>query len=240
LTPSVVAALRSGYGLGSLRDDLFGGVTAAVVALPLALALGVASGAGPMAGLYGAIATGFFAAFFGGTPAQITGPTGPMTVVMGAIVASHSQSLAEAFTIVMLGGLLQILFGMLRAGKYVSYTPASVVSGFMTGVGIIIMIIQSLPLIGSEPPSGGVLGTFDGWASLSLDAIDRQAMLLATGALLLLALWPRRLARLLPAPLAVLVLATAIATLGGFEVPVIGPVPSGLPELVRPTLITTS
>jgi hypothetical protein len=78
LTPSAVAALRSGYSPGSLRDDLFGGVTAAVVALPLALALGVASGAGPMAGLYGAIATGFFASLFGGTPAQITGPTGPM------------------------------------------------------------------------------------------------------------------------------------------------------------------
>ncbi len=89
--------------LNNLRGDIFGGLTAAVVALPLALAFGVASGAGPIAGLYGAIAVGFFAAVFGGTPAQISGPTGPMTVVMAGIIILYAQSPAQAFTIVMLG-----------------------------------------------------------------------------------------------------------------------------------------
>ena len=129
----------------SITGDVFGGLTAAVVALPLALAFGVASGIGPIAGLYGAIAVGFFAAIFGGTATQVSGPTGPMTVVMAAIVAEHAGNLTEAFTIVFLGGILQILFGVLKLGRFVSYTPYSVVSGFMSGIGIIIIIIQILP-----------------------------------------------------------------------------------------------
>src|SRR5690606_18332628 len=126
--PSIITAVRSGYDLDRLRGDIFGGITAAVIALPLALAFGVASGAGAIAGLYGAIAVGFFAAVFGGTPSQVSGPTGPMTVVMGAIVAMHATNLAEAFTVVMLGGLIQIGFGLTRIGKYIAYTPYSVVS----------------------------------------------------------------------------------------------------------------
>jgi len=152
--PNIVGTLKSGYGAEKLRHDVFGGLTAAVVALPLALAFGVASGAGPIAGLYGAIAVGFFAAVFGGTPAQVSGPTGPMTVVMAAVIASHAQNLPEAFTIVMLGGLLQIAFGVLRVGKYIVYTPYSVVSGFMTGIGVIIMIIQTLPFLGLPTSEG--------------------------------------------------------------------------------------
>src|SRR5690606_40582614 len=115
-SPSIVGTLRSGYGMHVLRGDLFGGITAAVVALPLALAFGVASGAGPIAGLYGAIALGFFASVFGGTPSQVSGPTGPMTVVMAAVIATTATSISEAFTVVVLGGLLQMLFGVMRVG----------------------------------------------------------------------------------------------------------------------------
>jgi len=148
-------------GIRSISGDLYGGITAAVVALPLALAFGVASGVGPIAGLYGAIAVGFFASVFGGTPAQVSGPTGPMTVVMGAIVAEHASSLPEAFAIVFLGGVLQILFGFLRVGRYVSYTPYSVVSGFMSGIGVIIILIQTLQSLGvlDELPDEHVVST---------------------------------------------------------------------------------
>jgi SulP family sulfate permease len=236
LTPTLVGVMRRGYGLAALRHDLFGGLTAAVIALPLALAFGVASGAGPIAGLYGAIATGFFAALFGGTPSQITGPTGPMTVVMAAIVASHADSLSEAFTIVMLGGVLQIVFGMLRAGKYVAYTPASVVSGFMTGVGLIIIILQSLPFVGLPSPAGGVPGTLSEWSAVDATAVNGPAFALSAASLLALIFWPQWLARIIPAPLGVLVIATAVAasTLPGL--PSIGEVPTGLPSLVLPTL----
>jgi SulP family sulfate permease len=236
LKPSLVDTFRSGYGASALRNDLFGGLTAAVVALPLALAFGVASGAGPIAGLYGAIATGFFASLFGGTPAQISGPTGPMTVVMGAVIAMHSSSLAEAFTIVMLGGTLQILFGVLQTGRYVSYTPASVVSGFMTGVGLIIIVIQSLPFFGLPSASDGVVGTLASWSGVAFGDINWAAFSVAGGSLVLLIVWPSRLARLVPSPLGVLVLATALSALAFSSLPVIGPVPTGLPEIVLPRL----
>ena len=115
----------------SLPGDVLGGVTAAVVAL----AFGIAAGLGPAAGVYGAISVGFFTAVFGGTRSLISGPTGSMTVAMAVIVAAHADNIAEAFTIVIMAGLIQMVFGLLRLGQYVTYTPYSVISGFMTGVG---------------------------------------------------------------------------------------------------------
>lgn len=234
LTPTVIGTLRSGYGARSFRDDLFGGTTAAVIALPLALAFGVASGAGPVAGLYGAIATGFFASLFGGTSAQVSGPTGPMTVVMGAVVASHAGSLPEAFTIVTLGGALQMLFGFLRLGKYVAYTPVSVVSGFMTGIGAIIIIIQILPFIGLPTSTHGVSGTLQILANLRIETINVRAVVFSIVALLLIVNWPKRLARFAPAPLGVLIIGTIVSLFAFQDLPVIGVVPSGFPELVVP------
>jgi len=104
------------YSLFHLRGDLFGGLTAGVVALPLALAFGVASGAGAIAGLYGAIALGFFAALLGGTPSQVSGPTGPMTVITAAAVAGFPGDLQAVFTVVLIAGALQIVFGAIKAG----------------------------------------------------------------------------------------------------------------------------
>ena len=124
------------------RGDVFGGTTAAIVALPLALAFGVASGAGPTAGLYGAIFVGFFAALFGGTPTQVSGPTGPMTVVITTVVASlvaryPDTGLAMAFTVVMMGGVLQVIFGLMRLGQYITLLPYTVISGFIAVRGLV-------------------------------------------------------------------------------------------------------
>ena len=132
----------------SLRGDVFGGITTAVVALPLALAFGVSSGAGALAGLYGAIFAGACAALTGGTRAQVTGPTGPMTVVMALVIIHFEGHLPSAFAVVILAGLLQILFGKLGIGRYIKLVPQSVVSGFMSGIGIIIIILQLPPLFG--------------------------------------------------------------------------------------------
>ncbi len=140
------------YDLATLRGDILGGITAAVVSLPVALAFGLAvfgPEEGPAAGMYGAISVGFFAAVFGGTRALISGPTGSMTVAMAVIVASHADNIAEAFTIVIMAGLMQMLFGLLRIGRYVTYTPYSVISGFMSGVGVIIILVQILPFLGA-------------------------------------------------------------------------------------------
>ncbi len=229
-------AVTARYGFQSLRGDLFGGVTAAVIALPLALAFGVASGAGAVAGLYGAIAVGFFAAVFGGTPSQVSGPTGPMTVVMGAVVATHAGALPEAFAIVVLGGLLQIAFGLVRVGKYITYTPYSVISGFMTGIGVIIMIVQVLPFVGQSTAPGGVIGALEALAKLDPASLDYRVVALAAGALALVIFWPKRLQRYLPAPLAALIMGTVVASFFLQSAPVIGEVPKGLPSVIIPSI----
>jgi len=234
--PTVVGTLRSGYGLDRLRGDVFGGITAAVIALPLALAFGVASGAGAIAGLYGAIALGFFASAFGGTPSQVSGPTGPMTVVMAAIIATHATSIAEAFTVVMIGGVIQIALGMVRVGKYIAYTPYSVVSGFMTGIGVIIMILQILPFIGEPTSAQGVLGTLEALRHPGELSFDPATAALAGVCLIALIFWPAALQKVIPGPLAVLVLGTLAAAFLVEGAPVIGDVPTGLPSLITPTL----
>jgi len=155
----------NGLHFNNLRGDIYGGLTAAVVALPLAMAMGVASGAGPIAGMYGAIFVGFFAALFGGTPAQVSGPTGPMTVVMAVIFTQYTsmfpdnpaQGAALAFTVVMLGGLFQIVFGLMKLGKYIELVPHPVVSGFMGGIGVIIILLQFGPLLGQATESKPLL-----------------------------------------------------------------------------------
>jgi len=142
----------------NIKGDVLGGLTAGIVALPLALAFGVSSGLGPSAGLYGAIFLSFFAALFGGTPTQISGPTAPMTAVSMVVIASilsvHNGSIAQALPYILgvflLSGLFQIALGLMGVGKYIKYIPYPVVSGFMTAIGVIILITQILPVVGYD------------------------------------------------------------------------------------------
>ncbi len=225
----------------NLRGDLFGGVTAAIVSLPLALAFGVASGAGPAAGLYGAVLVGLFAALFGGTPTLISEPTGPMTVVMAAVittlVASDPENgLAMAFTVVMLAGLFQIAFGLLRLGKFITLMPYSVISGFMSGIGVILIILQIAPFLGQPSPVGGVLGTLGSLPQLARQAVPSE-MLLGGLTLAILFLFPQRWKRVVPPELVALVLGTAVALLlfSQADLRQIGHIPTGLPQLQWPT-----
>lgn len=151
--------MKNLFNFKHFRGDLFGGITAGIVALPLALAFGVSSGLGPSAGLYGAIFVSFFAALFGGTNTQISGPTAPMTavsmVVIAGIIAINDGDLDKALpailTVFLLAGLMQVGLGLLGIGKYIKYIPYPVVSGFMTAIGIIILITQILPALGYYP-----------------------------------------------------------------------------------------
>ena len=148
-----------GFDFSHFKGDLFGGITAGIVALPLALAFGVSSGLGPSAGLYGAIFVSFFAALFGGTNTQISGPTAPMTavsmVVIAGIVATFdgdvSKALPAILTVFLLAGLMQVGLGLIGLGKYIKYIPYPVVSGFMTAIGVIIIVTQILPSVGYYP-----------------------------------------------------------------------------------------
>ena len=221
------------FDLSNLRGDITGGVTAGVVALPLALALGVASGLGPMAGMYGAIAVGFFAALFGGTGPQISGPTGPMVVVLAGLFASLSGDASLIFTAVILAGLLQVAFGLFGIGHYIRLVPYPVISGFMTGIGVIIIILQLNPLLGHSSPSGtlGALGNLPE----ALSSIHPANLLLGIATLAMVYLWPAKWGRYLPAPLAALIAGTLVAYFA-LNVPILGSIPTGLPELQMPVL----
>ena len=216
------------YSFPKLRGDVLGGITAAFVALPLALAYGVASGMGAAAGLYGAIAVGFFAAVLGGTATQISGPTAPMAIVVAVVVATHTESLPEALTVIMLGGLLQVLLGVLKIGRFVAYTPYVVVSGFMSGIGVLVMSIQVLPFLGSSPVPGGAVGMVLA-LPMAVKQIDWSAVAVGCVTLAISISWPRRFSRFLPGTLAGLVPGTLLGALWLHDAPVVGAVPAGLP-----------
>ena len=225
----------------NLRGDIYGGLTAAIIALPLALAFGVSSGAGPIAGMYGAIFVGFFAALFGGTPAQISGPTGPMTVVMAATFTQYVaydpvSGPALAFTVVMMGGLLQILFGILKLGKYITLVPYPVVSGFMSGIGVIIIILQIPAFLGHAPPAGGIIAALKSLPEF-LQSPGYQAMALGVISLLIAAFLPNKINRLIPASLLALICGTLVLLFLFPEklAPTLGDIPSGLPTPQMPS-----
>ena len=227
----------------NLRGDLFGGLTAAVIALPMALAFGVASGAGATAGLWGAVLVGLFAALFGGTPTLISEPTGPMTVVMTAVIAgltarNPEHGLAMAFTVVMLAGVFQIGFGLLRLGRYVTQMPYTVISGFMSGIGLILIILQLGPFLGQASPKGGVIGTLQALPQLLAGARPLEVSL----ALITLAiLWftPKQLKKIAPPQLIALLVGTLVSLplISGFgseDIRRIGEIASGFPQLQLP------
>jgi len=218
-------------GTSKLQGDLFGGLTAAIVALPLALAFGVASGAGPMAGLYGAVCVGLFAALFGGTPAQISGPTGPMTIVMASVFTQFAGQPAVAFTVVLMAGAFQVLFGYLRLGRYVNLMPYPVISGFMTGIGCILIIMELDPLLGFDTPQNVInaLTVLPGY----LAHLNPGALAIGAMALGIVLFTPRRIGRVVPSPLIAIVVCS-LAALGLTGVPVLGAIPSGLPALHVP------
>ncbi|MDJ0687131.1 MAG: SulP family inorganic anion transporter [Xenococcaceae cyanobacterium MO_188.B32] len=225
----------------NLQGDIFGGITAAVIALPMALTFGVASGAGASAGLWGAILIGFFAALFGGTPTLISEPTGPMTVVMTAVIAgltaaNPENGLAMAFTVVMMAGVFQILFGFLKLGKYITLMPYTVISGFMSGIGVILIILQTAPFLGQASPKGGVIGTVQNLPQLIAN-INPLETVLAVLTVAILFFYPSKLKKFLPPQLLALIVGTLIATLlfANADIRRIGEISVGLPSLQIPT-----
>jgi SulP family sulfate permease len=218
----------------NIRGNIFGGITAAVIALPLGLAFGVASGLGATAGIYGAIILGFFASLFGGTPTQISGPTGPMTVVVAAAVITLHQDINLIVSVVLLAGIFQILFGLLRVGKYVQYIPYPVISGFMSGIGIIIIILQINPYFGFENSSSIVHILFS--LPSKITQINLSTFLLATLTLCIMFFTPHRITKFIPSPLISLVLLTPLSIVLGLHVPTIGEIPTTLPDFIMPKI----
>lgn len=218
-----------------LSGDIFGGITAAVVALPLALAFGVQSGMGAIAGLFGAIALGIFAALLGGTKTQISGPTGPMTVVATTVIAAqiaHFGSLEQAMGPIVvtfvLAGLLQVLMGIGKIGQYIKYMPYPVISGFMTGIGVIIIILQIFPFFGLSSPKS-IIEILTSLTTI-IGSVNMEAVFLAVGTIATIYLFPR-VTKMIPSTLVALIVFTLIAVVLEFNVPVIGQIPEGLPQI---------
>lgn len=229
------------FDFSNLKGDFFGGLTAGIVALPLALAFGEQTELGAIAGLYGAIAIGVLAALLGGTPTQISGPTAPMTVVSAVVIAdaiTYAGSLEVAFPIIIatffLAGGLESLLGVMRLGKYVKYIPYPVVSGFMSGIGVIIVVTQIFPFFGVSAPSGGPMGTLRAIHQIP-EIVNVFSVGVALATIGLIYLTPR-LTKAVPSTLVALVLVSIAAF---FLLPsgnILrlnsgGPIPTGLPGL---------
>lgn len=223
------------FRFDNLKGDLFGGITAGIVALPLALAFGVQSGLGAAAGMYGAILLGLVAAVFGGTASQISGPTGPMTVVSSVVIltgiekyGSIEQSFGFVIAIFVLSGLFQIAFGILKLGDYIRYIPYPVVSGFMSGIGTIIIILSIFPFMGQTSPKKVI----DVFLQLpkGLANVNWEAVTLSSLTIFVIYLLPK-ISKSIPGSLVALLAITPLSTIMGFDVPLIGSIPTGLPEL---------
>ena len=256
--------------LNNIRGDITGGITAGVVALPFAIAMGLASGAGAIAGLYGAIITGFFAALFGGTGAQVSGPTGPMTVVMALVVtqfvtyfsgeidpltgliytqdAALGAGLAIAFTTVVLGGVFQIIFGLLKLGRFINLMPHPVTSGFMTGIGVIIIILQIPQVLGFYEIKGSTMGIFSQLGDVEDYFVNIGAMSIALITLATVYLLPKKIGKFIPSPLFALITGTLVLFFfpemfsSGVEpinAMLLGDIPTGLPDFNMPTFETS-
>ncbi|MGB4972533.1 MAG: SulP family inorganic anion transporter [Cyclobacteriaceae bacterium] len=219
----------------TIKGDLFGGITAGIVALPLAMAFGVQSGMGAEAGLYGAIAIGIVAAIFGGTKTQISGPTGPMTVVSSLIAATamaQAPDLETGLAMVLLtffaAGVLQIVFGLTQIGKLVQFIPYPVVSGFMSGIGLIIIFLQLFPLVGHSSPNK-IVDVFVN-VMTPLQNMNWPAFLLGLLTIAIIYLFPR-LTKVVPSTLVALIVVSLIPQFVAMDVPKIGDIPEGLPHL---------
>ncbi|HCM0829108.1 TPA: SulP family inorganic anion transporter [Vibrio parahaemolyticus] len=224
----------------NFKGDIFGGVTTAIISLPLALAFGVASGAGAEAGLWGAIMVGLFASLFGGSNTLISEPTGPMTVIMTAVLTSMmakypETGMAMTFTVVMMAGAFQILLGTLKMGKYVTLMPYSVISGFMSGIGVILIILQLSPLLGHAAPTGGVLGTLSALPE-TISNLKFNELFLGLLTLGILFFFPKKYRKYVPAQLVALVAVTLLSVMSfdTEDIRRIGEIPAGLPSLVAP------
>jgi len=221
------------FDFSNLRGDIFGGLTAGIIALPLGLAFGEASGAGPIAGIWGAIIVGFFASLFGGTGSNVSGPTGPMVVVFAGVFATLSGQPELVFAAVVLAGVLQILFGVFKLGQYIRLVPYPVVSGFMSGIGCIIIALQVSRIFGHEPEASGTIAGLSAIPGAVMDP-NYSALIIGLVALAVCFFWPKKLGKFIPAPLAALVIGTLIS-LVATGAPLLGSIPTGLPAFIMPS-----
>ena len=224
-----------GYRWSDLKGDLTGGLVAGALAIPASLSFGELSGLGPVAGLYGALALGVFGALVGNTRGIISGPNAPVAIIMALVVSKYSNSIAEVLAAAILAGVIQIVFGLLRFGRYIAYVPASLLTGFFTGVGILLVTTQAAPAMGAANGSGSAAQ-----AMIALPATIQNANLhaVAITAICLAAviLWRGPLQRIAPSQLILLIAGTLAGIFWLTEAPAVGPINVGISTLQWPQL----
>ncbi len=213
----------------SISTDLLAGVLVGVVLVPTAMAYGVIAGLGPVAGLHGAIVLGLLAAIMGNTRGLISGPNIFVTIVLASVVSEHGVE--AGFTAALVSGVFLMVFGFTRLGRFVVYIPHSLLSGFFTAAGMVLVVTQVLPAIGLPPASGGVVGSVRAWSSATVD-FDALAVAVVTVAVGVF--WPARLSRYAPGQFVALLVGSAAGIIWFTGAPVIGEVPRGLPTLIWP------
>ena len=231
-----ITGWQPNYRLANLKGDIFGGLVSAVMMVPVALGFGALSGLGPVAAFYGAIAVGFFTAALGGAAPMISGPSALITIFTAVIISSYADSLAEAFTIVMMAGLIQIAFGLLRLGRFANWLPFSVVRGVFVGVGGYIFITQTLWFLGSPIEPG--IGLFDiiaFWPEAILN-LNVHALAVSVITLAVFISWPDRLHRFAPDALVALIIGSLAGVFLFDSAPRLGDTPIGIPEIHMPAL----
>ena len=214
--------------LTKIKGDIFGGITAGVISLPMALGFGAASGIGAAAGLYTAIILTLMASVFGSTKTQISGPTGPMVVLVAAIAATYMDNIAIVFVITALAGIFQIILGITKMGRFIRLVPPSAISGFISGIGIIVIVTQLPPLLGLAS-QGNVVNSLR--YMMYLPPINFYSLFVGALAFSIVFFSPKQLGKIIPFSLLALIIGTLVAVLAGFSVPQLGLIPSGLPQI---------
>lgn len=223
------------YDLKTFRGDVTGGLMGAVVSVTSAAAFGVVSGLGAVSGIYGVIAVGLFVGVFSHERPQMASTSSVMAVAMAAVLATTADTAAEAFTVVILAGLLQTLFGSLKLGSYISYTPYSVIAGFTSGIGVMLVISQVRSFLGAPVKITKPVTAIRAWPDAFSD-VNSASLTIALVTLAVAFFWPRRLRPIVPTMLAGLIAGTALSIIFLPDVATIEGVPTGFPELPGPTV----
>jgi SulP family sulfate permease len=216
-----------GFNKKFIKGDIYGGVTAGIIALPLGLAWGAVSGLGPLTGIYSSIIVGFLAAMFGGTPGQISGPTGPMVVIIAAAFLEFKDQPEIVFFCVTFSGVIQIFIGIFRLGNLINKIPYCVCSGFMSGVGLIIISLQLTILfgLGAKPQVISALANLQ-----NISNVNGQALFIGSFGLLILFFIPKKINKIIPSSIIVLFLGSLLSYLFFSQQELIGDIPKGLPS----------
>ena len=221
------------YRWTDLRGDIAGGLLASALIIPASLSFGELSGLGPVAGLYGVLTLGVFGTLVGNTRGLISGPNANVSIIMALVVSEYTNSIAEALAAAMLAGLIQIIFGLLRFGRYIAYVPISLLNGFFTGVGILLITTQIAPAVGVANVSGGASGAIKA-LPFTIQRANLDAVLITAICFVVVVLWRGPLKRVAPGQLMLLVAGMLAGVFWLTEAPVVGQITVGIPEVQWP------